>query len=547
MPQAKHGCDPNPCSHICLLGKNLNHTCACPENMELDRSDRSCRAKQDIPEVIIGLESNLYIIPQQRFGRIERTKVELDKHVDCLALNSRNGEVFIFDSFHQTIYTVDLTLGKALPLVDSHLQGISSMAYDYLANNLYWVDEVRGTVEVYSLNEHKRAILMSTPDIHERPYAIALVPSKGEMFVAMKEGTRFHIDRHSMVGGDEHFHVIETDLMGPVHLEVDEVGEKLYWLDQNGKKIERSDYDGHFRKIITVSLKRKPATFARVGSNIFWTTLGSMNYLWMNENDTNIVKEKLPGETTSDFLKIIALTKPRTFTHPCMVKNGDCSDICVSAGRNARKCICETGRLFVDGSTTTCMKRTQCDFKCSPTSSECYDKSQKCDGHVDCQNKADEEDCHELHCHADQFKCVDGKKCISIEQRCDGHYQCDDKSDEEECGDATNHCEAHQMRCKNGKCLDLTRRCNERDDCGDNSDEDRDECKKACPVEMFQCLSGQCITKRSECDVLVDCHDHSDEHEDCSEFFFRLEKKNIFSDFFPITFFLHLQNSFYRI
>lgn len=520
MPSAKHGCDPNPCSHICLLSEHLQPTCACPENMKLDSTGLSCRSSQGKFEIIIAVEQNLFVIPQQRFGRTEIKSVELDKHIDCLTFNSLNGEVFIFDSFHLKIYTVDLNNGNVFTLVDSHVMGVSSMAFDYLANNLYWVDDVRGTVEVFSLNNKKRSILMSSVGFNEIPYSIALVPSMGEMFIALQENDHFHIDKHSMQGGDEHFHVIETNLKGPVFLEVDEKDMKLYWLDQKGKKIERSNFDGHLREFVATSEKRMPATFAHIGSDIYWTSIGSMSYMWRGEDGNGqINKAKLSFKKTSDHLKVIARSQLRVSNHPCMHNNGNCSDICVSNGAESRYCVCETGHFFMNGSTTTCMKRIECGFKCS-TSGECLDESQRCDGTVDCTDKSDELNCKKLKCHADQFKCVDEQQCIPIEQRCDKNFNCRDESDEKGCSGGLNHCEAHQMRCKNGKCLDLTQRCNGHDGCGDNSDEDPEECQKSCPVNFFQCRSGQCIPKRSECDVHVDCHDASDEHEDCGKFIF---------------------------
>ncbi|XP_075540322.1 terribly reduced optic lobes isoform X26 [Dermacentor variabilis] len=73
--------------------------------------------------------------------------------------------------------------------------------------------------------------------------------------------------------------------------------------------------------------------------------------------------------------------------------------------------------------------------------------------------------CHLKECEPGQFQCGDGS-CIDFRRRCDGHYDCNDYTDEQNCA-----CGYNQFRCPDGTCLSVRKRCDGKADCIDMSDE----------------------------------------------------------------------------
>lgn len=542
LPHQTHACMQSSCSHLCLLSSNSSYTCACPENMELLPDRHTCHANKKTYQIILGIGHHMMSVPYLTFGRFTNSNADdVDKYIDTMVFNSINGEIFFADNKEGKILVADIKNRKVFEVINYHVFNVPSMAYgrsnrfnshsmltlfsilDYLANNLYWVDYVKGTIEVFSLNRKKRAIVQHYTGT-EKPTALVLVPSHGDMFVALEASDHFHIDKQSMRGGQDHHHIIEEGLSkrGPIHFTVDEDQERLYWSDGDGKKIEYSDFNGLNRNTFA-STKRNPGPLALVGEDIFWTSIKSKSLQWRNKNNSSgtkiVAMERPPSERAMpDLIPVTAGTPIKISDHPCMNNNGGCSDICLTDGPMSRVCMCETGHYFKDKANTTCIKRLDCGFKCS-SSGECLEMSHRCNGKVDCLDKSDEMNCTsvEKRCDATQFTCSNGQ-CITLAQRCDQHFNCDDRSDEFKCTEINRkeHCTVNQMQCQSGYCLDITQRCDGHDDCGDNSDELDDLCQNvACPENFFKCISGQCIPKESECNAYIDCKDASDEHVDC--------------------------------
>lgn len=108
----------------------------------------------------------------------------------------------------------------------------------------------------------------------------------------------------------------------------------------------------------------------------------------------------------------------------------------------------------------------------------CIDNIFLCDGHNDCPQNDDENNCtnvknsHEIVECVHDFECLEDRTCLPMEFVCDGIKQCLDGSDETMgCLNIQTSC-ASGFLCKNGHCLlDLTWVCDGSNDCGDNSDE----------------------------------------------------------------------------
>eukprot|EP00245_Coleochaete_scutata_P017465 TRINITY_DN8569_c1_g1_i2.p1 TRINITY_DN8569_c1_g1~~TRINITY_DN8569_c1_g1_i2.p1 ORF type:complete len:673 (-),score=112.13 TRINITY_DN8569_c1_g1_i2:314-2332(-) len=72
-------------------------------------------------------------------------------------------------------------------------------------------------------------------------------------------------------------------------------------------------------------------------------------------------------------------------------------------------------------------------FKCTPTSTKCFDVTSKCDGIKDCANNVDEDPmtCLSYKCPEDYTKCPDKKQCIYLGKYCDGTPDCNAGGDED--------------------------------------------------------------------------------------------------------------------
>ncbi|KAK0066324.1 G-protein coupled receptor GRL101, partial [Biomphalaria pfeifferi] len=162
-------------------------------------------------------------------------------------------------------------------------------------------------------------------------------------------------------------------------------------------------------------------------------------------------------------------------------------------------------------------------FQCP--NNRCIKKSNVCDGHCDCLDCADEDNCepNTFGCPRDtRFICLNtamspvGIRCISREYLCDLKNDCLDSpsgQDEKFCNNGSSICpKTHPLYCsRKMRCLEESKRCNHYPDCYDGEDELNCPAPTGCKEGMFMCEDGGCIPQSKRCNAVHDCVDWSDE------------------------------------
>ena len=157
-------------------------------------------------------------------------------------------------------------------------------------------------------------------------------------------------------------------------------------------------------------------------------------------------------------------------------------------------------------------------FTCS--SGRCINMGWVCDRDKDCPNGEDELDCSDT-CGPQSFQCKDKRSCISKHWRCDGTPDCEDGSDEEQAECQARPCSQDtDFQCPQGQCIPRGWMCDGDNDCGsgdpeEGSDEDHKICHNICQENQFKCANNRCILNHFFCDGDNDCEDNSDEPKLC--------------------------------
>lgn len=351
---ALNPCKDHPCSHLCLIKYNDSFSCSCPDHTFLGQNNRTCVNKADNPFVIVSAATKLYKFYNTLSNVFEEIPFSPMFAINDLTYNPKNEEIFFYDSFKARIVMTNLahnSINRRFKILASEdILSVFGLSYDINTDNVYWVDMLRGTLEVVNIKNTFRAVLRYHLN---SPISLAISPSFKTFYIGLKT-KHTEILALSMDGLLQRT-ILKAELGLPMAMTSYSNGNYLLWADPI---IQRIDFLNLYQnKLEAHKLVEKHVgtvqSIAATNGTIYWTNADSPNLYFARLYPGPVLQlnggngwARLPEQLFDfDMLRVIS-TEPQPQHYSYCIKNGKknnpCEHICL-IGKSGYTCKCAIG------------------------------------------------------------------------------------------------------------------------------------------------------------------------------------------------------------
>lgn len=241
-------------------------------------------------------------------------------HLSAIAFDETEEIVYFADRLHNngSIFSLKLPTDQDDPHVFEKIvqrtqeEMISSIVYDPLNRNIFWVDQLNKKISFISRDAAEKDLPKVLIDFSKEetiPDGLAIDICRRKIYWTNSNFKNATIERMDLNGEGREV-IRNKDLYLPRGIVVDQLSDRLYYVvDQQGMHftVESSKLDGSDHRVIVKGLDSTPSNLAVTKDLIFWTDRRH-NAIWTHvkvalDSQTSTPKSNLTEEETGEAVK----------------------------------------------------------------------------------------------------------------------------------------------------------------------------------------------------------------------------------------------------
>lgn len=350
-------CDPpGLCSQGCVNTKG-SYYCTCSPGYTLEPNKHSCKAFNHSAAFLIISNRHSILVADLNDQGLERVPIIVE-NVVATASNMHSGTIFWSDMKLKKISRLDRG-SEPVEVINTGLDLVEGLAYDWVGKNIYWLDSKLNTIEVSKENGSDRIVLVK--ENITQPRGMCLDPAPDARWLFWTDwGENPRIERIGM-DGQNRSTIINTKIYWPNGLALDTATQRVYFADSKLDFIDLCYYNGTGRQQVVAGSHYllHPHSLTLFEETLYWTDRQLNRVLSAHKfrGSNQTVVSHLISQPLSIHVHHPSLQP--AYPNPC--DKADCSHICLlSPGRKeGYTCKCKAGFRLVAGSTGLCAEEEQ--------------------------------------------------------------------------------------------------------------------------------------------------------------------------------------------